>query len=89
MLPVMTPRRSRSRARSLAATGFALLVTGATHVAWACPACLGADAKNASFLKIGGLFVLLPFFVVGLVLYVLRNAPERERAERRAPLPRA
>jgi hypothetical protein len=45
-------------------------------LAWACPACLGSDTRNAMFLKVGSLFVLLPFLVVGLVLYVLRHAPE-------------
>jgi hypothetical protein len=31
------------------------------------------------FLRVGSLFVLVPFLVVGLVLYVLRQAPERNR----------
>jgi hypothetical protein len=31
------------------------------------------------FLRVGSLFVLVPFLVVGLVLYVLRQAPERDR----------
>jgi hypothetical protein len=33
------------------------------------------------FLKVGSLFVLVPFLVVALVLYVLRQAPEREAPE--------
>jgi hypothetical protein len=44
-------------------------------LAWACPACAGTETTNATFLKVGSLFVLLPFAIVGLVLYVLRNAP--------------
>jgi len=44
-------------------------------VAWACPACAGTSTENTMFLKIGSLFVLVPFAVVGLVLYVLRHAP--------------
>ena len=54
----------------------ASLAVLAPRVAWACPACLGADAKNAAFLKIGSLFVFVPFLVVAVVLYVLRQAPE-------------
>jgi hypothetical protein len=48
----------------------------APRVALACPACLGSDAQNATFLKIGSFFVLVPFLVVAIVLYVLRQAPE-------------
>lgn len=47
----------------------------APRCAFACPACLGSDARNATFLKIGSLFVLVPFAVVATVLYVLRKAP--------------
>jgi hypothetical protein len=53
------------------------------RVALACPACLGSDAQNATFLKIGSFFVLVPFLVVAIVLYVLRQAPEG-RPQKRA-----
>jgi len=52
-------------------------VASAPAVVLACPACLGADQKNAAFLKLGSLFVLVPFVVVGLVMFVLRQAPDR------------
>jgi hypothetical protein len=56
----------------------------ATSIFWpklalACPACAGSEVRNAMFLRVGSLFVLVPFLVVGLVLYVLRQAPERDR----------
>jgi len=44
-------------------------------LAWACPACAGTETQNATFLKVGSLFVLVPFMVVGVVLRVLRRAP--------------
>jgi hypothetical protein len=56
------------------------LATSGLRVASACPACAGSDGRNIAFLKIGSLFVLVPFLVVGLVLYVLRQAPERTSA---------
>jgi hypothetical protein len=56
----------------------------APRVALACPACLGSDAQNATFLKIGSFFVVLPFLVVALVLYVLRQAPEGRPPPKRA-----
>ena len=62
--------------RALAALA-AWALASAPAVVLACPACLGADQKNASFLKLGSLFVLVPFAVVGLVMFVLRQAPER------------
>lgn len=49
------------------------------RLALACPACAGTEVRNAMFLRVGSLFVLVPFLVVGLVLYVLRQAPERNR----------
>jgi hypothetical protein len=61
------------RASLLFASVMAVVLSPA--VAWACPACAGTGAQNAMFLKIGSLFVLVPFAVVGLVLYVLRHAP--------------
>jgi hypothetical protein len=61
------------------------------RLAVACPACVGTSERNAGFLKIGSLFVLVPFLVVGLVLYVLRQAPERDRTAvaPRRPAPRS
>lgn len=77
---MLIPVRSSGRALRAFGAFAAWVAVSLPRLAWACPACLGADEKNASFLKIGSLFVLLPFAVVGLVLYVLRQAPERERA---------
>ena len=70
-------RSVMQRSAPRVASALAFLAT----VAWpawalACPACLGSDTKNAMFLKVGSLFVLLPFAVVALVYYVLRQAPE-------------
>jgi hypothetical protein len=56
-------------------------VTAWPALAWACPACVGAGRRNAMFLKVGSLFVLVPFLVVALVLYALRHAPERQAPE--------
>jgi hypothetical protein len=61
-----------------------LAVCAAISIFWpklalACPACAGTETRNAMFLRVGSLFVLVPFLVVGVVLYVLRQAPERDR----------
>jgi hypothetical protein len=86
MLGPVTSAPSRSSVSALGALGgcLAWAAASAPKLAWACPACLGADAKNAAFLKIGSLFVLLPFAVVALVLYVLRHAPDGERLPRKS-----
>jgi hypothetical protein len=75
--------RVSARSRAFASSAFALSLI-APRVASACPACLGSDAQNATFLKIGSLFVFVPFLVVALVLYVLRQAPEARTDEKRA-----
>ncbi len=68
-------RIRRSARLSLGAATLAT-VSACPALAWACPACAGVGARNAMFLKVGSLFVLLPFLVVAVVLYVLRQAPE-------------
>jgi hypothetical protein len=67
----------RSPRRGIFALAAMIATVAWPLAAWACPACLGAETRNATFLKVGSLFVLLPFAVVALVLYVLRQAPER------------
>jgi hypothetical protein len=74
----MLPRMTHARSRGLA------LAMGAVVGLWpafavACPACVGSDSRYAAFLKIGSLFILVPFAVLSVVLYVLRQAPERDR----------
>lgn len=86
MLPGM---RARDHVRQRALVAAAVTSTLWPKLALACPACLGTSEKNALFLKVGSLFVLVPFLVVALVLYVLRQAPERDAnvAARREILP--
>jgi hypothetical protein len=74
MLGPMTCARGRGTALALAVSA---IVSFWSALAAACPACVGSDARYASFLKIGSLFVLVPFLVLCVVLYVLRQAPER------------
>jgi hypothetical protein len=70
----ITVNRELPRTAWLAACAVASTVW--PKLALACPACIGTDTRNAMFLRVGSLFVLIPFAVVGLVLYVLRQAPE-------------
>ncbi len=74
--------RARDTARMGGAAALAFL---APRIAFACPACLGSDAQNATFLKIGSLFVFVPFLVVAIVLYVLRQAPPDARITGKRP----
>jgi hypothetical protein len=76
----MLERMARSRSRGLALVAGAL-VTSWSALAAACPAC-GSDSRYAAFLKIGSLFILVPFVALGIVLYVLRQAPERDTRAR-------
>jgi hypothetical protein len=69
-----------------------VVATAWPALAWACPACAGSDTRNQMFLKVGAFFVLAPFLVVGLVLYVLRQAPEnltKNQALNPPPAPRS
>ncbi len=71
------------RLRSLAPAAAALAATAWTEAALACPSCLAGN--NATYLKIGAILSLVPFAVVAVVLWVLRQAPEIEgRAARPA-----
>jgi hypothetical protein len=72
MLQGMTRASSRGLAVSVG-----LAVSFWSALAAACPACVGSDSRYAAFLKIGSLFILVPFLVLCVVLYVLRQAPER------------
>ncbi len=82
MLRPMVVRRFSSKRVAVVAACLAWAAASAPKLAWACPAC-AADSRNVEFLKMGSLFVLLPFAVVGLVLLVLRQAPERKAASLR------
>ena len=73
----MLERMARSRSRGLALVAGAV-VSSRSALAAACPACVGSDSRYAAFLKIGSLFILVPFVALCIVLYVLRQAPERD-----------
>jgi len=73
-----------ARPRSLALAA-GVLVSFWSTLAAACPACAGTDSRYAAFLKIGSLFILVPFLVLCVVLYVLRQAPERARPDHPTP----
>jgi hypothetical protein len=73
----MLGRMARSRSRGLALVA-GVVVSSWSALAAACPACVGSDSRYAAFLKIGSLFILVPFVALCIVLYVLRQAPERD-----------
>jgi hypothetical protein len=56
-----------------------LFVMGASRVALACPTCAGDAGNNLTFLKLGALMCIVPFSIVGTVLWVLRHAPSEEQ----------
>ena len=72
----MLGRMARSRSRGLALVA-GVVVSSWSALAAACPACVGSDSRYAAFLKIGSLFILVPFVALCIVLYVLRQAPAR------------
>jgi len=82
MIAGVNRRPSSPHGLSVRLTAMAALVaaTAWPALAWACPACAGSDTRNAMFLKVGAFFVVVPFLVVGLVMYVLRQAPDRPDA---------
>jgi hypothetical protein len=73
---MMLTRGKLARASSLIS---ALLLMGVSRVALACPACAGDAGNNLIFLKLGALMCIVPFGIVGTVLWVLRHAPREER----------
>jgi hypothetical protein len=60
-----------------------IVASAITRSALACPECL--TGRNVDFLKLGALLSLVPFAVVGMVLWVLRHAPREERTHEPRP----
>jgi len=65
--------------QSLVATLVAALLVGMPAIAAACPACVGQQASLSTTLKLLGVFILFPFFVVALVLKAIRQAQRESR----------
>jgi hypothetical protein len=63
--------------RPTIATLVALLVLAGERAALACPTCQ-SGTRNLEFLKLGALLSLVPFAVVAMVLWVLRQAPRED-----------
>lgn len=64
--------------QALAARLLIALMVLAPSLAAACPACVGQQSSLSTTLKLLGVFILFPFFVVALVLKAIRQA-QRER----------
>lgn len=73
----MKPVRKQglSRMAVLTATLWALLVPA---IAQACPVCAQSESGGIGRKIALGLFIFLPFVVVGTILFILRNAARRE-----------
>ena len=65
------------RSSPLAALAVALLAFGPSLAA-ACPACTGQNDRVTNTLKVVGGFLLLPFLVTGVVLWVIRGVNRDE-----------
>jgi len=72
----MLVRRTAAHARLVFTAGLALALTAVPQLALACPACVGDAGNNYTFLKLGAVMSLVPFGIVGMVLWVLRQAPK-------------
>jgi hypothetical protein len=60
---------------------WAVLSVALPGEALACPVCAGDAGNNYTFLKLGALMSLVPFAIVGAILWVVRHAPRDEGRE--------
>ncbi|MBK8253829.1 MAG: hypothetical protein IPK82_14335 [Polyangiaceae bacterium] len=73
---MMGPQRALSTAAAITAFAWGLFVPA---LAQACPVCAQGESGGTGRKIALGLFIFLPFVVVGTILFILRGALRREQ----------